>query len=343
MKLMNRMRRVGAAAGVAVAAVFAATPSAMAQESVPLRYKWEQGQVLRQRVTQETNSTGDGPMGAMSSKQKQVMTVRTTVQSVAEDGAATLEYVTEAMQVEMEMPMQGKVTYDTAKPEQGDGNHPAVQAMTTMLNEPIVFVMGPDGKIREVRGIEKLKEKMRKSLEGTPGGEMAGAQVEQMFTEEQVKQMFGQSAAALPARDTKVGETWQSVIEIPMPMIGKLKSTSDFTLKGVEKMNGAPAARIDVAMTMAQVPLKEGEQPAGMFPGMTASIKDGKGTGEMWFDHARGQMLKYVLNSSMTMDINVDAGGQKMKMSQKVDSKTTVEQVDDKAVDTPKTGAAPAK
>lgn len=329
-----RRSMLALAAGVLIATF---VPAAAAQDSVPLKYKWTKGQVIVQRMTNETTTDGTTPMGPMKSSQKQVSVMRTTVQSVGEDGTATLEMVTESIKIDNDIPMQGKMTYDSTKPQEGDADNPGLTAMTAMLNMPITLTIRPDGTVTSVKGSEKILEKVRKSMADQPGAERMLPELDKMFNEEGMKKLVGQGMSNLPGRDTKTGETWQQTMNIELPMMGTVRSTIDYTLAGVEKLSGTSAAKIGIKSVQALVPPKEGEAPAMPMPGMKMDMKDAVGTGEMWFDFNRGLVLKQVLDQNMTMDISIDAGGQDMKMSQKVNTKTTFEMLD---ADTTKPAAA---
>lgn len=300
------------------------SPHAAAQESAQLRYKWTEGQVIRQRMTTESVSEGAGPMGPMKVTQKQVMVMRMTPQAVAEDGTATIEIVYESMRIDSENPIQGKTTFDSTKPNEGDADNPSVQAMAAMLNEPMVMVMSPDGTVKDVSGFEKVLTKMRDSMKDSPGAEMMMPEFEKMYSDEGLKKMLGQATALLPNRDVKVNEGWQRVMDASMPMFGTLQSTMDFTFKGFEQLGDVNAAKVDFVTRIVQL----APRAAPPVPGMKMEMGDASGSGQLWFDTARGLTLKQLQKQTVTMNITIDAGGQQMKMSQKVDTTMTFENIE---------------
>ena len=100
-------------------------------QGTTLRYKWQKGDEVRYRLTQQGTTSMSGVPGAgdMTVEQNFVQVMRMTVQEVAADGSATVRQTFEPVRIEMGMP-DGKMVFDSASPNKPDNPMAAAMAST---------------------------------------------------------------------------------------------------------------------------------------------------------------------------------------------------------------------
>lgn len=285
-------------ASVLLTTVAIASP-AFAQ-TVTLRYRWQQGDVLTYRTIVRTTNTASGAGGSQAPLvQTMTQTLKVTVAAVAPDGAATLRQTIDAVSVEFNGPM-GSLVYDSAAPPAADED-PRVSSMAktfgAMVGEVISVTMDPNGAIRRIDGAAKIVDKL---MAGLPRDPMAGAlaqNIKAMLGEDALRSSLEQSFSRLPDQPVKPGDTWTSQQSVGAEAVGRIIGTSTFTLKGVEGTGDAAIARLAVDLALKQ----ESTPTAGA--SMVVTLGESKGTGEVLFDIAKGRIQRNSMATDMTSTV----------------------------------------
>jgi Family of unknown function (DUF6263) len=287
---------------ILLALLASAAPAAYGQ-GVTLKYRWTKGESLTYRMGQQTATTVTGMPGISEVKLEQNMTIvlRITVEDVAADGTATLRQTFESVKMEMNGPM-GRVSYDTAAPS--SIANPMVQAMrqifTGMVGASITIVQAADGSVRKVEGATKVMDQITKSAQSDPAAAAAAQGMKSILSDEAVQATLEQSFSKLPAAAVQPGETWQAQLAMGNETVGRVAGDVKFTLKAVEGAGEAAVAQIAVALTVTQ-----DVAPPPAANGMIVKMGEGKGTGDIAFDVAKGRIVKSSMKtdtpSTMTM------------------------------------------
>ena len=106
-----------------VVALLAASIAAAQPEAVMLRYRWIKGDVLKYRMTMQTDSMMSGAPGTADATFSQTMTqyITLSIEEVAPDGTGTLKEIVTAIRAEIQGPM-GHIVYDSAFPTQNSAD-----------------------------------------------------------------------------------------------------------------------------------------------------------------------------------------------------------------------------
>jgi hypothetical protein len=306
--------------------VAGASLSAFRQE-VTLRYRWNKGETLRYRMTQQSTSTITGlpgGMGDITIEQTTAQVYRVAAKDVAADGTTTLDHVIESVKMEMDAPM-GKMSFDSTQPAAASGN-PMDDMLKTMLTPlsgaQFTMTLTPTGAVQKVEGITRTVEKMFASLPQDPQiqGMLSGLKAN--LSDEGMKGMFSQGFAQLPQQALKPGDTWKASFTIPNPAIGAMTTAIVSTLQGVEGSGADQVAKIATKLTITQDEGAKGQMPMGM----SAKLGTATGEGEVMFDVAKGQARKGVTRLTMPLTISGPApDGSTMNMQSLVKTTLTVE------------------
>ena len=287
-------------AALLLTAIAVAAP-ALAQ-TVELRYKWKQGDVISYRtVVRTTSSSTGGPRGPETFEQTLSQTVKLTVAAVDVDGTATLRQSIEAVSMDVATPA-GKIAYDSTKPVPADD--PRVQSMArtlgAMVGEAISVTMTTTGAVRRIDGGARVAEKLIGNLPRDPMSGGLAQNIKAMLSEDALRSSLEQSFARLPAQPVKAGDTWTSEQSVGADATGKIVGKSTFTLKAVEGTGDAAAARIAVSLALHQENVPSAGASAVMKLGAGS-----KGEGEVLFDIGRGRITTNAMRTDMPSTVTM--------------------------------------
>jgi hypothetical protein len=291
-------RSLSAALGLWLTASLLALPVSVSAQQVTLRWKYAAGSELVYRLVNHEEVTM--PMMGGNTVSEQTQTMRWSVSEVAPDGAATVTITTEHVQVEMSGPT-GNVSYDSRTDEAPTA--PEVQMFAAMAGLSYTMVIGPEGTVQSVQGMDLLIDKMMEAL--PPEAVALGrGMLGEMFSEEFITNMMQQSIQIFPPEPVGAGDSWQHSFSTPVPVIGEVTTNLTFKVDGIEERDGGTVAVISSTGDMVV-----GEEDGGPFAGMMA-MDEAEITGTMNFDVDRGLTLSSTTTSNMEMTLS--AGVQPM-------------------------------
>ena len=281
-------------------AAFALTAAPTAAQKVTLRWKYRAGDELVYRVRNHQDMYLS--MGAANSSD-QTQTMRWRVTGVSPEGDATIVMTTERVQIETQG-MGGNVKYDSDSGE--PPTDPTLKTAAAMAGMNYTMVVGADGSVKSIQGIDELRERMLASL---PPDQVAMMQTMagDLFTEESLTRMAQQNVQVFPGEAVAPGYTWKRSFSMPVPMLGTMTTNTTFTLTGTEQREGRTVAKIE---TIGDISIAA--DSASPVP-MPMDLSDAKMSGNIDFDTDRGILDSSTTNMNMQMDVN--AGGQQMSMT----------------------------
>jgi Family of unknown function (DUF6263) len=299
---MNMHSRMTSTAVLAVGLVIGLAEIASAQP-VTLRYKWTKGEDVRYRVIQQSTGTVSGlpgGMGNMNIESTMTQVFRSLVQDVAADGTATIKQVIESVRMEANTPM-AKMVFDSANKDAAatpDAN-PMNSAFAAMVGEYFIIVVGPTGLVQKVEGMDRLMEKVFKTIPQNFASAAAVNAMKNSLTDESMKQTFSQSYVRFPDRPLQVGETWKNENTFSNPMFGQQTTSTASTLTAVE----GQIAKVAIQLNVKFDPSASAANP--MMMKMTPG--ESSGEGELLFDVAKGQYQRST--TRMTMAFSMSGSG----------------------------------
>jgi len=320
---MSTQIRVFVVAAVTLPILAATSTSAFGQ-NVTLQYRWTKGEETRYRFVQQSTATVAGLPGLTSSVIETNMSevVRTAVDDVAADGAATLRYVYESARWETRTPMGTTVVDTTSTDPTGTGVPNGIKdVLAAMVGETFVAVVAPTGQVQKVDGLDRIVEKMFKSIPTDPSTAAMIETLKSSFNAEWMQNTLTQGSAQFPDRPLTPGDTWDKSATATNPLVGRQTTTTQFTLKDVETSSGSRVARIAMRVT-TQPP----EEPTGGLAGLKMRLTDDSGEGDLVFDVTNGRLLRSTTHVTMSFDMSAPApDGTAMNMSGKVTTSMSAE------------------
>ena len=264
------------------------TPAPVSAQEIMLKWGFQEGS---QTVMQMTNRMEMSMPGGFSSQvMDQTVRMRQTVQSVDLSGDATLMVTTEHMRMEGIGPA-GNQIYDS---DTGDiPTDPAILGAAAMVGQSYSMVVGPDGTVKSVQGIEELVEAMRTSFPPE-----VAPMLDEMFSADILIEIAQQGMQILPTDPISPGDSWQTSFTMPNPLLGEVTNNLTFVLDQVEERDGKTIALLSSTGEIVA------DAPDGL-EGLPMEMDvDAEMTGSLIFELDRGLVLSSITTNEMTMTMS---------------------------------------
>ena len=263
-------------------------PALVSAQEIMLKWGFVEGS---EQVLQLTNRMEISmPIGFASQVMDQSIRMRQTVQSVESNGDATVMVTTEHIRMEGVGP-GGDQLYDS---DSGDiPTDPAILGAAAMVGQDYSMVVGADGTVKSIQGLEELIESMRGSFPPD-----VAPMLGEMFNAQTLTEIAQQGVQILPTDPISPGGSWQMSFTMPNPLLGEVINTLTFILDGIEERDGRTVALLS---STGEIATDTPEDLAGLPMEMDV---DAEMTGFLIFDVDRGLVLSSSTTTEMTMTMS---------------------------------------
>jgi hypothetical protein len=326
---VRKVRWLVALAPISALALAVFFVPAFAQDSgTKLAWKFEKDKTFYQ--TMET--TTDQTMKVMGSdiKQKQVQTFYFSWTPVKQDGDNwEIEQKIEGVKMRIEIGGQ-PIEYDSTKEQ------PTSSALSDFFKQLVgsKFTLTVDKNFK-VTAIKGRDDFLKKLTNANPSME---ALLKQILNEDALKQMADPTFAAIPNKEVKKDEKWESTSKLDMGPIGKYENTYKYTYDGPDKDK---KQKISVTTDLKYTAPTDNTSGGGLpFKIKSADLKSENPKGTILFDADKGRVEESNMSVKLTGDLSIEIGGQAtaVKLDQTQTTKVTTS---DTNPITPKTPAKP--
>lgn len=167
------------------------------------------------------------------------------VNDVDSSGNAWVRYTYRWLKLNTKTPM-GETAYDSSKEDMAVP--PMAQGFAALLGEGFSLKVTPEGKVEEIKDLDKMRDGVRKKLSGDPSQEATMKTLEKYMSEEAIKESIEVSMAIYPDKPVGIGDSWSKTFTLSSSSAMILEST--WTLK--ERKNDM--ATIEVVSTVKPNP-----------------------------------------------------------------------------------------
>jgi len=313
-----------------------AAPPAAADKA-NLVWKLEKGKTFFQKMTTETKQTMKVLNNDVSQTQKQTFVFSWTPdEQKGDDWTITQKIVA----VQMDIDLGGsKITYDSTKT---DAPNNALGDFFKALvgSEFKLTVNMPKDKQATVTKVEGRDDFLKKL---TAANQQMKPLLDQILSDDALKQMAAPTFAALPNKEVAKGDHWDAKSTLDMGPIGKYENTFTYTYDGknadakedAEKKWDKISAKTDLKYTPPDEKAQQGGLP---FRIKSADLTSKDATGTVYYDADKGRVARSKMDLKLNGKLNIEIGGQTTEV--------TLEQTQTTSVDTsdadPSKAAAPA-
>ncbi len=293
---------------VCITVVFAASAFA---DSTPgemlLRYKFAPGQAIQYAIT----ATGNGNVqinGAPGDRVPKNISILLDVtgslsqscEEVDKDGIATIEFKYDEMNATVNVvnvaTSQLRMSEDGTTMTVNGKDQPVPDAVQELMGRTLTLKMDERGHVREIKGLEKVQEALRK------------AKLENFNLE----QLLQQSQAFLPEEPVSVGDSWKHTLTVTSSGAdakASLQIPMEYTLAGIVDVGGHPCAKIDFVgdlnlPKLGPLPMPQQLRQAPV-ASMAVLLKDvvQQTRGTYYFNIADGRVERADVNQTVSMQV----------------------------------------
>jgi hypothetical protein len=277
---------------------------------VELKWKFEKDKTFYQELT--TTTQQDMKVMGMDVKQKQTQTFYfswTPLEQKEKDWV--IEQKIEG--VKMDIQIGGNtISYDSESPNQQ--NNPLAEFFKALKGSKFKLTIGPDMRVSKVEGRKEFLDKL------VAANQQMKPLLEQILSEDALKQMADPTFAIVPNKEVKKDDTWQFKTKLNLGPIGSYDTEYTYKYLGPENQ----LEKIGATANLKYVP-PPAEAGAG---GLPFRIKDAKlesknANGTAFYDPKTGRIDNYKMSLTLEGTLDIEIGG----MTSKVELKQTQETV----------------
>lgn len=298
----------------AALALFVLVLPSMGQDSTkPALLKWEfqKDKTFYQELTTET--TQDMKVMGMDVKQKQKQTFYfswTPLEQKDKDWIVRQKIEG----VKMEIQIGGNsISYDSQDTKAG--NNPLSEFFKALVGSEFKLTIGSDMRVSKIEGRKEFIDKLIAT------NQQMKPLLEQILSDESLKQMADPTFAILPGTEKKKGDTWEYKTKLNLGPIGSYDTTYKYKYEGPEK-------ELEKIGIQAELKYQPPSQDAGQ-GGLPFRIKEAKlesknATGTAFFDPKKGWIDNSEMNLTLEGSLDIEIGGMTSKVDLKQTQRTTV-------------------
>jgi hypothetical protein len=258
--------------------------TSLALAQAKLEFKRQEGSVTTQstiKVHQVLNIAGMD----VETDADHAITSRTTVGKARPDGTIPVEEKTESIKVRFSLPGAMKVEFDSSKPDAAKSDVAEIQAILDGLRATAgasyTVVLGKDGKVTAVEGIQKILDK-------APASAAEGLKAQ--FSVERLKQAMDQTLGVLPDGPVKKGERWKRIELMDIGGGQMLTFENYYEYQGTVEKDGKTYDKIAIfSNTVRYAP---DPNPNALAKVINSDFKIESSSGSLLFDREQGMIVE---------------------------------------------------
>ena len=267
---------------IAIVSICLLTLSESHAQETTLQWKFEVGDQLSVSMHQQTQIVSQVDRRSRTSSNDMYIWIDWQVIAVDQDQTASIKQTIKRIKLETKTPNEGgeqvtRVDTSDGKAAQGLAAK-LVQLIKPLIGGTITIQINGRGVIESVEIPEATMETLRQAP--------ASMQLRQLFTEQGLKEMFGQAALEMPADPMAAGETWETTAQISSEL-GTFDQVQMFTL---EEGGEESALRIITLKTELR---ETKSSPSG------ARLESFTGTGRFTYDSSKGLFTESRIDNQM--------------------------------------------
>lgn len=293
--------------------IAALTSCDFSKERIMIGYKPEKGKTYKYRVVVDSDLGQEMRGRKVNLKNYQEMVYSMKVDEINEQGDINITVSYDSIYQRSQTPY-GVSEFNSSYANAS--SNPMGIASMALIESEIKLSMTAEGEIKEIKGIERVYEKISRKMSDMLG-ENAWSRVYQtikaQFGEEAIKETYERMYIMIPEDSVAIGDKWSSemVLSKGYPMVIK----NDYRLASI---------RDSIAVIKVKSEIKPNPQPLSMGAMEVEYLVRGDQKGKIEYDISRNVLLKSKLNQNLTIDLNVVRPENMQGIKQKILGKNRV-------------------
>jgi len=270
----------------------------------PLRWRFEKGEpplLYRYASKQTSEMTFAGaPAGSEPARSRVDLRLdyRLSVQETdPATGVAQILCRYEEVALAGEQVLLGKFAFDSATEDARLVDDPRLKPYAALVGLEFVFLLAPDGRVPEVRGLDKVRQAMLLGSEDNP---VAVHDVRTHFGDAAVRAQLERSFHVVPDDPAAAsGARWARTVEAPVALLGGVRHETAYVL-AERDAGGMARIAFETKLAKGETPPDPTVPQHGL---VELALVGGGGSGEILFDAAAGRIAR----SSQRVEMEVKA------------------------------------
>ena len=286
-------------------------------DTATLKWKFEKGKTFYQTMTTKTNQNMKVMGSDIKQDQSQTFWFSWTPEE-DKDGKWAIKQKIEGVQMSIDIG-GSKISIDSTQP--APLSSPLGEFVKALVGSEFKIILTKDFKVEKIEG---RKEFLDKLIQSNPP--MKGL-LEQILSEEAIKEMADPTFAVLPNEPKKVDDKWERKSNIKMGPIGSYNNVYTYTYKGKD----GKLDKIDVKTALTYSPPDPAAAAGGAMPFKikSAKLESKNASGTIWVDADKGRVdhsdMKLELSGNLSIEINGQTADVTLTQEQSTNVKTTDE------------------
>jgi hypothetical protein len=206
-----------------------------------------------------------------------------------------------------------KIQYDSTSTS--PATNPLSDFFKALVGSKFKLTIDKNMKVTKVEGRQEFLDKLIKA------NPQMKPLLEQILSDEALKEMADPTFTAVPNKEVKPGETWTRDTKLNMGPIGTYENSYKYTYKGPKDKQ----QQIDVDTTLKYTPPGESTSAGGLpFKIKSADLKSTKASGTILFNTEAGRIDNTTMEITLGGTLKIEIGGQETNVDLTQEQKTTV-------------------
>jgi hypothetical protein len=259
-----------------------------------LKIKWQAGKRYDMEMNLDQVSDISVPNQPIQQGLKLTQGLHYSPLKALDNGGNTVQLEFDSQNLSFTQNGKELVSYDSSDNAPIPTNSPAAPiaaVMRAMLNVPLVYTFGADGKLETIDGTDALMSR----INAARPDQRQRMQLEQLFDQDTLKR-YGQFSEGLPDHPVSPGDSWTSSQDINNTT-GVMTVEATYTFKDWEQHNGHNCAHLLITGDIKT------KSTSAATTGAVVTVKKGTINGDSWFDPELGMVVDVNSDQDLTMDI----------------------------------------
>jgi len=284
---------------IATAAVLSLTSVYSASAGEKLAWKFKVGENIPYATLQKMKIEVDFGGIEIVFDVDQALDLTWKVDSIADDGSATLTQTIDRLQFRMNSGFTGEFAYDSKSGEEGEGMiwERMGDILTGLTAGTTQVTITPSGEVKDVTLSDELTKAFEAAKENEDGGGGGGffALLGIGMDAETVKLAIAESVITLPTEAMDEGGTWSKSTTLEMGPAKQVTEKS-YTYEGQEDRDGKKLAKIGVTSEIALEIDEDNEADVEL------EVTEQESTGAVYFDLESGKTVDSSLRTVLVLE-----------------------------------------
>ncbi len=302
----------------------AKTSTPESEKKLQVNYSWQPGKHYLQRIVTvqdlETSITGTRRPILQESSFTFFQDIAISVLNARPDGGHELEFEYAWIKLQHETP-QGVMHYDSRTGSvTEESSNPLTSILSNVAGSKFRVFLKATGEIESIEGIEEWRQKMQSQV-----ATQLAEGLKAVFGEESIKLMIKKfTAEEMPTSPVKIGDSWESQIEMPIPNVGIIPMKVHYKFEGWEEHLGRECARIEYRGEITSRP-----DEIGLLTNADILYEDGGVSGIIWFDPAICMIVESTMKLPITLKFHTQLPEQHTRsITMKIKQETTTKLIE---------------